>query len=485
MISWMQRKRKYLIITIWVSTIAFIGAGFVGWGSYDYGAKASSVAKVGDVDISMKELQSSYSALYSQYNQYFQGQFDQKMAKQLGLEQQAMKQVIQQSMLINFAQDLDLAITDDEVLNNIYQSAAFFKDGKFDKDTYVNALKGARLSTVEYEESLRKDMLIKKLFALLSPEVSELEKSTLKSAFFVADKIEYKVLKSADMSVTSGEDDLKKFYEAHKSEYMTQKLYEVALLWHELKDNDISDDELKSFYEKEQQEYRADDGSLLSFEDAKADALKDLKAKKSKKAALLEYIDFKKGKLERLPEEHTLERINMQLAAEIMDELDGLKNGDILKPKLSNDRYVTVKLKNIVAPRVMTYDEAKPEFQAHYAVQAKKDALKKEAQNQLNNFKGKVSSFVTRDKSGDIEGLSSAEASEFLNNLFMQQTRRGYVEVGDKIVLYYILEQKLLDMGQNEETEMLVGQNAKRLKETLFNSGLFKLLEVRYPVEIY
>jgi len=51
MITWMQKKKKYLIVTIWVSTIAFIGAGFVGWGAYDYGSKASSIAKVGDVDV--------------------------------------------------------------------------------------------------------------------------------------------------------------------------------------------------------------------------------------------------------------------------------------------------------------------------------------------------------------------------------------------------------------------------------------------------
>ena len=44
MITWMQRHKKWLIITIWISTIAFIGAGFVGWGSYNYGSSAGSSA---------------------------------------------------------------------------------------------------------------------------------------------------------------------------------------------------------------------------------------------------------------------------------------------------------------------------------------------------------------------------------------------------------------------------------------------------------
>ncbi len=47
MITWMQKHKKWLIVTIWISTIAFVGAGFVGWGSYDYGKSDSAVAIVG------------------------------------------------------------------------------------------------------------------------------------------------------------------------------------------------------------------------------------------------------------------------------------------------------------------------------------------------------------------------------------------------------------------------------------------------------
>ncbi|MBV5334593.1 MAG: SurA N-terminal domain-containing protein, partial [Sulfuricurvum sp.] len=76
MITWMQRHRKYLVITIWISTIAFIGAGFVGWGQYDYGDKAGAVAKVGKITITQEELQKNYSNLFNQYNQMFQGKLD-------------------------------------------------------------------------------------------------------------------------------------------------------------------------------------------------------------------------------------------------------------------------------------------------------------------------------------------------------------------------------------------------------------------------
>ena len=61
MLSWMQKHKKYLVVTIWVSTIAFVGAGFVGWGAYDLNSnRATSVAKVGHRNISVQELQQKY-----------------------------------------------------------------------------------------------------------------------------------------------------------------------------------------------------------------------------------------------------------------------------------------------------------------------------------------------------------------------------------------------------------------------------------------
>jgi len=69
MITWMQKHRKYLIVTIWISTIAFVGAGFVGWGAYSYGGdKAQAVATVGSRSISVREFQLSYSNMYSYYS---------------------------------------------------------------------------------------------------------------------------------------------------------------------------------------------------------------------------------------------------------------------------------------------------------------------------------------------------------------------------------------------------------------------------------
>ena len=139
MISWMQKHNKYLVVTIWVATIAFIGAGAVSWGNMNLSSKASSVAKVGDVQISKIKYAFTYDQIYSQYAQKLGNKFDKNVAKKLGLEKNVLKTLIQQALLLNLANEYGIIATDKEVGLEIV-SVPLFKNskGEFDKSIYDN-----------------------------------------------------------------------------------------------------------------------------------------------------------------------------------------------------------------------------------------------------------------------------------------------------------------------------------------------------------
>ena len=95
MITWMQRHKKYLVVTIWISTIAFVGAGFVGWGAYDLNKdRAASVAKVGHRSISVQEFQSAYANHFAMYNNLLGGKLTQEQAEQMGLDKMVMNTLV-------------------------------------------------------------------------------------------------------------------------------------------------------------------------------------------------------------------------------------------------------------------------------------------------------------------------------------------------------------------------------------------------------
>jgi len=293
-ISWMQKHNKYLVITIWIATIAFIGAGFVGWGTYQYGSKSGTIAKVGDVEIKQAKFDMAYGNLYQQYNQMLQGKLDEKKAKEMGLLRQAFNSLVTQAELLNLANEYGIIVSDEELAQKLASIPAFQNKGKFDKTIYEAYLKNRRVKAKTFESVIRDETVIEKLLSLLESEAMPFEKEVVSSAFRIADKIAYKVLGSNDVNLSMDEERLKKYWETHKSDYMTPQKYIMDILWTESRDTNVTEKEIQEFYAQNSFNYLDDNGSQLQLSDIRARVETDLKLKKTKKQAQKQYIAFKK-----------------------------------------------------------------------------------------------------------------------------------------------------------------------------------------------
>jgi peptidyl-prolyl cis-trans isomerase D len=484
MITWMQRHRKYLVITIWISTIAFIGAGFVGWGQYSYGNKSGAVAKVGNVSITAGELQRSYSNIFNQYNQLFQGKFDEKQAKQFGLQRQALHQLVNQALVLNLAASYGLIVTDTELLNVIKSQPSFAKDGTFSKSIYEEALKQNHLTIKEYEELMRKDLLIQKTLYLLASGNKAIEQKSLGSALGVSDKINYKLLTPAMISLTANDTELKAFWEKHQKEFKTEPSYDIAYVTQTHQSVSASDKEISDYYDMNRQMLKDNTGKVLSLADAKGQILAALSDKATEKESLRLYIDYKKGALKSgtVPQKATITASTSPFDAELTKEVMGLNDQkQFLKPRKSGNNYIIVKLEKINPARTKTFEEAKTDVSALYLGEAKKTKLQELAQNSYKTFTGTTSDFITHTDGAKLAGLSSTEGSEFLTKLFTSKQKQGFVTLeSGNVIIYNVLEQKLLqDKTIADEKTVL------KLKGSLLDQGLIKALESKYPVEIY
>ena len=485
MISWMQKHNKYLVWTIWVATIAFIGAGFVGWGSYDFGAKAGNVAKVGSIEIPQSKLNMVYSDIYQQTNQMMQGKLDDKKAKEMGLVQRAFATLNTQTKILNFAKDAGIIVSDQEVAKSLENIRSFQKDDMFSKEIYQSYLNARRLKAKEFEERLREDIKINKTLALLTVDALPLEIETISSAMNVADKLAYTVLTPNDVNFTLDETKLETFWEAQKDNFMTKKAYEFSVLWTESSDTVVTEDEVKTFWEANTFNYTDADGKQQAFDEAKEKAMIDLKLKKTKKAAQKNYIAFKKGKLEST-EILTLPLADSQFTKELWDQIQEKNIGDILKPKVVADKYATLKINSIKEPKIKTFEEAKNEVSEMYTMQMKKEALTKLAQTTLKNFseaKANISDFITLEKHDNLKSLNLQESLQFLQKLFTSSEEKGIISLSDKVVVYKIMEQKLLPMDENKTD--LVKQTVNQVKQNIFESNVVRVLDEKYPTEVY
>ncbi|GIT99456.1 peptidylprolyl isomerase [Sulfurovum sp. TSL1] len=485
MISWMQKHNKYLVWTIWVATVAFIGAGFVGWGSYNFGSKAGSVAKVGDIEIKQTKLNMVYSNLYNQYNQAMQGQLDEKTAQEMGLVKQAFARLATQAKILNFAKDMGIIVSDAEVAQKLQEIRAFQKDGVFVKEIYEGYLKSQKLRANAFEETLREELILEKTFSLLAVDTLPLEEEAISAAMNVSDKLAYKVLTNDDLNFVTDEAKVKAYWEMQKENFLTPQMYELSILWTQSKDTPVTDDELKAHYDANSFNYTDGTGKQLPFEEAKVLVTKDLKIKKTKKTAQKAYIAFKKGSLDN-SEKISLPMGDDQLTEEVWSALKEKSVGDILKPKVVGDAYATVKIENIVLPKVKTYEEAKKEVTVLYENQAKKEALLALAETTLEHFDQNdaiISDFVKLEDNVNLNPLNTQESLQFLQKLFTSSKEKGIISVFDKVIVYNILEQKLLPMDDNQTA--LVKETANKLKQSTFESNLIKMLDKQYPTEVY
>jgi len=485
MISWMQKHNKYLVWTIWIATIAFIGAGFVGWGSYNMSSKAGNVAKVGDIEIKQAKLNLAYSNIYNQYNKYLKGTLDKAKAKKMGLIKQAFSQVATEAKILNFANEFGIVVSDEEIAKNLQEIKGFQTKGSFDKKLYKGYLQNQGIKAKDFEERLREDLLIQKVLALMNVAPLPFEEEAMAKAMNVSDKLAYQVLNNNDVNITIDEAKVKAYWDMRKENFRTKKQYALSIVWTESKDVNVSEEEIKNFYDSKSFNYTNSKGKQLSLEKAKEAVTTDLKLKKTKKKAQKAYIAFKKGKLES-SEKITLDEGDLKLSANVWKAIQDKAVGDIIKPKVVADSYATIKIEKIIASKVKTFVQAQREVTAIYKQDEEKKALLALAEKKVKNFDENhsiVSDFIKLKQNVIIQPLNTKESLDFMKKLFTSSKEKGMITVSDKIVIYKILDQKFLSPDANETN--IVKETAKKAKERIFESNLLKLLDKKYTTQMY
>lgn len=482
MITWMQRHKKYLVVTIWISTIAFVGAGFVGWGAYDLNRdRAASVAKVGHRTISVQEFQSAYANHYNFYNNLLGGKLTQEQAEQMGLNKIVMNTLVNQTLLLNYADEIGLVATKEDVKERLINNPNFQSDGVFNKDLYYSILKSNRINPSDYENGLEREILNSKLenFFKLAPSAKEIDLFT--SAFFMEDRLSISAVTLDANEVITNEEAIKSYWEKNKSNYLTKKSYTLELLNLPASQTKFDDKTLEEFYTQEKHNYKFEDGKLMTFAEAKSKVIVDLRLKNDKKNALEAFLTFKKG--ETAPSETKV--IYDDDTTFPLDKIQVAAKDEVLKPVVIKDSYVIIKVKEIKFPEPMSYEMAKKDASRDLLEELKKTALEKKAEAKLENFAGSDIGFVSRDSVKSIAGLSEAKSAEFLSHVFDNTAKKGYKVIDGKAIVYEILEQKLLNKDKAKQYVSMISENVLQVKQAELNQNLIKKLATAYKVEQY
>jgi len=476
MIEWMQTHRKWLVITIWVATIAFIGAGFVGWGQFQFGRKSSTVAKIKDTEVSIQDVQEIYNNLFQEKNRQMGGTLDDATAEKMGLKKQAFDMAIQQGVLRQYAKDLGIYVTDEEIAKQVLR---YFKD----KKTYLQYLAQTGQKAKDFEAKLKKQLLIQKLLTALHLQPSNTLKLTFANALYNSDNLKIKIIDKSSLDVNLSEDEIKAFWQKNKEKYKSPTMYKIAIVKTPI-EGIATENDLKAFYNENKTDYRNEKGEILSFDKAKEQVKQDYLAKISKKSAIIAYKKLKEG-----AENYKLLTLAFNNKTIPQEKMQKLIQTGYLKPFVDNNVYISAKLVEEIKPQPLPFNQAKLMVTKDLLQIKTLKTLNKQAKESLNNFNGYTTGFVTKYDANKIKGLNPQEATEFLFTEFSLEKNKNYMLIPainpQKAVVYKILEQKLLDKNKYEKNKKQVTAMADATLNAALLDSLIKDLMGKYNIVSY
>ena len=482
MITWMQHNKKYLIATIWVSVIALVGAGFVGFGSVDFSGRANSIAKVGNHDISVSSYQNTYQRYFDYFNSLNNGQLTQEIADKQGLRGIVIQALTNEALLFNFADEIGFVALEEDVIDLLVNDPSFHdKNGNFNHDIYDATLKNNRLRKNEYEKSLERVAIMNKVNSIFSMlPATQIEKEVFGAALYVEDRVSIATISVKESEVTVSNDEILTYWENNKNRFLTEKEYKFESIFVPVSKEELKEEDIRTHYEETKYFYKDDDDRIFDYDTVKSKIKNDLSLKHTENDALKIYLDFKNGAIQ--PQK--IVTIKETSSEYDTTEFQTHSVGDVLKPIKKSDGYEILKLTDISFPAPKSYDEAKDEVKKILVLTKKAQLLNSKAQERAESFEGKDIGYISQNTTS-IDNLNSLEVLQLVKKVFSSNNKYGYVVFEDKAILYKITDQRLPNADAINNNKQFVEQIIEQVKTNEIKNDVIKELKNRYKITQY
>ena len=308
-----QKKQSFIIKIVFVIIVlSFVGTIFLVWGKGGGDGPGSSLgyaAKVNGHKITLEDYQSSYQRIRNMYQQIYGQTIPAEMEKMLGLKKVALDNLIDNYLIMKEARSMGIKVSKDEVAASIEAMSTFQKDGRFDFNLYQQLLKGNRVTTKDFEEGQKSELILQKARQAIKDKVAVSDADALAQYKKENDKLELEYVSFAPAEVIGEvkltEAELNDFLQKNQSAFKTPE--KVALSYILLDPSSqaakltLTEDEIQTFYQKNIDRWQGKDG-ILPLSDVKdkvkADALKQKASKQAfELAADTLYKNIKSGDL--------------------------------------------------------------------------------------------------------------------------------------------------------------------------------------------
>jgi peptidyl-prolyl cis-trans isomerase D len=267
MLDRMRRHKNWLKWSLAIVVVAFVWLYIPDFmRNQANGASNDAIATVDGRDITVAKFRRIYQQQMQMYRQAYGGKFDERLLRQIGIDQRIIQQLIEEEAALSEAGRQGITASDAEVSARIVSLPAFQENGAFiGHDRYAQMLRmqNPPVRPSDFEEEIRRSIQVEKLRSAITDWISisdadvdaefakRNEKVKLAVVSFPADKFRE--------GATATDAELQAHFDANKETYRVPEKRKVKYALIDLQAirerTKIAPEDIQRFYEDNQQQY--------------------------------------------------------------------------------------------------------------------------------------------------------------------------------------------------------------------------------------
>jgi peptidyl-prolyl cis-trans isomerase D len=250
-----------LKIIFGIIIVSFI---LTGVSSYLIGGNDNYAAKVNDQEIGRGQFENAVASERNRMQQQLGEQFSELAANEnyiKSMRQQVLNRLIDEALLDQYAKQLHLGISDEQVKSAIFATQAFQSNGKFDNARFNGIVNQMGMSADQYAQALRNQLISQQLINAVAGTDFMLKGETDELAELVAQQ---RVVRQAVIDVnklaatqTVSDQEIASFYEQNKGRFVTPEQFRVSYIKLDAVNmqSAASEADIQSYYDQHQDQF--------------------------------------------------------------------------------------------------------------------------------------------------------------------------------------------------------------------------------------
>jgi peptidyl-prolyl cis-trans isomerase D len=258
--------------------VSFILTGVSG---YLIGGGNNYAAKVNGQEISRGQFENAVASERNRMQQQMGDQFSELAANEnyiKTMRQQVLSRLVDEALLDQYAKELGLGISDEQVRKAIWATPAFQNEGKFDNTRYNALVNQMGMTADQYAQALRNQLTTNQLISAVAGTDFMLPGETDQLAALVSQQ---RLVREATIDVNAlaakqqvSDQDVASYYEQNKGQFVAPEQFRVTYIKLDAASmpSSASEEDVQAYYDQHKDEFTQPERKRYSIIQAKTEA---------------------------------------------------------------------------------------------------------------------------------------------------------------------------------------------------------------------